>query len=84
MNRAVPIVLSILISAVLFGGVGFWLGTKQVSKTAATKSVTATVSATVTPLVSKTNSASVTPTSSVSATQTTIVGATITSTATAQ
>jgi len=48
MNKALPIILAILISAAVFGGVGYWLGTQKAEKTASTASATATVNASAT------------------------------------
>ncbi len=50
MNKTLPIILAILISAAVFGGVGYWLGTQKAttSSTSATASVTATASASAT------------------------------------
>jgi len=45
MNRAVPIILAILISAAVFGGVGYWLGTQKAEKAASTATATVTTTA---------------------------------------
>jgi len=50
MNKALPIILAILISAAAFGGVGYYLGTQKADKstTTATATVTTTASGTAT------------------------------------
>jgi len=45
MNKALPIILAILISAAVFGGVGYWLGTQKAEKAASTATATVTTTA---------------------------------------
>ncbi len=78
MNRAVPIILAILISAAVFGGVGYWLGTQKAEQ--ASSAVTTTPTATTT--VKASGTATITETVSTSATPTVTASTTATASAT--